>query len=227
MLTGGLSYDHKFSVSGKPIKDELVRTPPRARVHPPRPSISANPRVVINALAATALNVARAPLPPSSAIIRRPVPTPPSSSTQTIKAEAVSKGTDFSGDGTATYVVDKELSAELKVTDKGVAKVSVTKSGLVDGLKTVASVNPSDVAKSLKLANTLLSGDVGVKADVSNCLGGNPKVEASACLNLGDAQVRTTTPPSRGTFLVFFSPNCRQTVAKPSPNARSTIPNIE
>ena len=32
MLTGGLSYDHKFSVSGKPIKDELVRTPPRARV---------------------------------------------------------------------------------------------------------------------------------------------------------------------------------------------------
>ena len=45
VLTGGLSYDHKFSVSGKP-KDELVRTP-RARVHPgPRPSISANPRVM-------------------------------------------------------------------------------------------------------------------------------------------------------------------------------------
>lgn len=127
----------------------------------------------------------------------------------------MSKGTDFSGDGTATYVVDKELSAELKVTDKGVAKVSVTKSGLVDGLKTVASVNPSDVAKSLKLANTLLSGDVGVKADVSNCLGGNPKVEASACLNLGDAQVRTTTPP-RETFLVFFPP--AKPVAKPSPN---------
>ena len=137
----------------------------------------------------------------------------------------MSKGTDFSGDGTATYVVDKELSAELKVTDKGVAKVSVTKTGLVDGLKTVASVNPSDVAKSLKLANTLLSGDVGVKADVSNCLGGNPKVEASACLNLGDAQVRTTTPPSRGTFFVFFFP--AKPVAKPSPNARSTIPNIE
>ena len=124
----------------------------------------------------------------------------------------MSKGTDFSGDGTATYVVDKELSAELKVTDKGVAKVSVTKTGLVDGLKTVASVNPSDVAKSLKLANTLLSGDVGVKADVSNCLGGNPKVEASACLNLGDAQVRTTTPPSRGTFFGFFF--SRQTLAK-------------
>lgn len=128
----------------------------------------------------------------------------------------MSKGTDFSGDGTATYVVDKELSAELKVTDKGVAKVSVTKTGLVDGLKTVASVNPSDVAKSLKLANTLLSGDVGVKADVSNCLGGNPKVEASACLNLGDAQVRTTTPPSRGTFFGFFFPRQtrRQTLAK-------------
>jgi len=101
----------------------------------------------------------------------------------------VSKGNDVSGDGTATYVVDRDLSAELKVTDKGVAKVSVTKSGLVDGLKTVASANPSDVAKSLKLANTLLSGDLGVKTDVSNCLGGNPKVEASACLNLGDAQV--------------------------------------
>ena len=113
--------------------------------------------------------------------------------------------------------MDRDLSAELKVTDKGVAKVSVTKSGLVDGLKTVASANPSDVAKSLKLANTLLSGDLGVKADVSNCLGGNPKVEASACLNLGDAQVRTTTPPR--TRLGFFakpSPNRRQTAAKPS-----------
>ena len=215
MLTGGLSYDHKFSVSGKPIKDELVRTPPRARVHPPRRSISANPRVMPTRQPPGVPRVAsRAP---PSGIHDHPTSPPPSLSTQTIKAEAVSKGTDVSGDGTATYVVDRDLSAELKVTDKGVAKVSVTKSGLVDGLKTVASANPSDVAKSLKLANTLLSGDLGVKADVSNCLGGNPKVEASACLNLGDAQVRTTTPPR--TLLGFFakpSPNRRQTVAKPS-----------
>ena len=128
----------------------------------------------------------------------------------------MSKGTDVTGDGTATYVVDKDLIAELKVTDKGVAKVSVTKSGVVDGLKTVASANLSDVAKSLKFANTLLSGDVGVKADLSNCLGGNPKVEASACLNLGDAQVRTKKEQTTSSsFFPVFSPNRSQTVAKP------------
>jgi hypothetical protein len=59
-----------------------------------------------------------------------------------------------------------------------------------DGLKTVASADPSNLAKSLKVANTLMHGDIGVKADVSNALGGNPKIDASACLNLGDAQVR-------------------------------------
>jgi hypothetical protein len=59
-----------------------------------------------------------------------------------------------------------------------------------DGLKTVASADPSNLAKSLKVANTLMHGDIGVKADVSNALGGNPKMDASACLNLGDAQVR-------------------------------------
>ena len=43
------------------------------------------------------------------------------------------KGSDLTGDATATYVVDKDLSAELKLSDKGAAKVSVTKSGVVDG----------------------------------------------------------------------------------------------
>jgi len=106
-----------------------------------------------------------------------------------VKAESVMKGSDLTGDATATYVVDKDLSAELKLSDKGAAKVSVTKSGVVDGLKTVASADPSNLAKSLKVANTLMHGDIGVKADVSNALGGNPKIDASACLNLGDAQV--------------------------------------
>ena len=130
------------------------------------------------------------------------------------------KGSDLTGDATATYVVDKDLSAELKLSDKGAAKVSVTKSGVVgtfililvrairltgkcvlftDGLKTVASADPSNLAKSLKVANTLMHGDIGVKADVSNALGGNPKIDASACLNLGDAQVRAF-----GHFLVIF-----------------------
>ena len=54
----------------------------------------------------------------------------------------------------------------------------------------MASADPSNLAKSLKVANTLMHGDIGVKADVSNALGGNPKIDASACLNLGDAQVR-------------------------------------
>ena len=68
-----------------------------------------------------------------------------------------------------------------------------------DGLKTVASADPSNLAKSLKVANTLMHGDIGVKADVSNALGGNPKIDASACLNLGDAQVRAF-----GHFLVIW-----------------------
>ena len=166
------------------------------------------------------------------------------------------KGSDLTGDATATYVVDKDLSAELKLSDKGAAKVSVTKSGVVgtfililvrairltgkcvlftDGLKTVASADPSNLAKSLKVANTLMHGDIGVKADVSNALGGNPKIDASACLNLGDAQVRAF-----GHFLVIglfghlsfdviwlfgylvirshCQTNC-QTISKPSPNA--------
>ena len=44
-----------------------------------------------------------------------------------------------------------------------------------------------------------MHGDIGVKADVSNALGGNPKIDASACLNLGDAQVRAF-----GHFLVIW-----------------------
>ena len=63
----------------------------------------------------------------------------------------------------------------------------------------MASADPSNLAKSLKVANTLMHGDIGVKADVSNALGGNPKIDASACLNLGDAQVRAF-----GYFLVIF-----------------------
>jgi hypothetical protein len=68
-----------------------------------------------------------------------------------------------------------------------------------DGLKTVASADPSNLAKSLKVANTLMHGDIGVKADVSNALGGNPKIDASACLNLGDAQVRAF-----GYFVIYL-----------------------
>jgi hypothetical protein len=105
-----------------------------------------------------------------------------------------------------------------------------------DGLKTVASADPSNLAKSLKVANTLMHGDIGVKADVSNALGGNPKIDASACLNLGDAQVRAF-----GHFLVIwlfgylviwlfgylviwlFGP-----VAKPSPNeSPNELPNAD
>ena len=55
----------------------------------------------------------------------------PSIPAQSVKAESVMKGSDLTGDATATYVVDKDLSAELKLSDKGAAKVSVTKSGVV------------------------------------------------------------------------------------------------
>ena len=100
----------------------------------------------------------------------------------------------------------------------------------------MASADPSNLAKSLKVANTLMHGDIGVKADVSNALGGNPKIDASACLNLGDAQVRAF-----GHFLVIwlfgylviwlfgylviwlFGP-----VAKPSPNeSPNELPNAD
>ena len=56
---------------------------------------------------------------------------PPPIPAQSVKAESVMKGSDLTGDATATYVVDKDLSAELKLSDKGAAKVSVTKSGVV------------------------------------------------------------------------------------------------
>ena len=67
-----------------------------------------------------------------------------------------------------------------------------------------------------------MHGDIGVKADVSNALGGNPKIDASACLNLGDAQVRAF-----GHFLVIwlFGPIAKQ-IAKPSPNeSPNELPN--
>ena len=101
----------------------------------------------------------------------------------------------------------------------------------------MASADPSNLAKSLKVANTLMHGDIGVKADVSNALGGNPKIDASACLNLGDAQVRAF-----GHFLVILAPalrrisDCDQNkwlfgpiakqIAKPSPNeSPNELPN--
>ena len=88
----------------------------------------------------------------------------------------------------------------------------------------MASADPSNLAKSLKVANTLMHGDIGVKADVSNALGGNPKIDASACLNLGDAQVRAF-----GHFLVIwlFGSIAKQ-IAKPSPNeSPNELPNAD
>ena len=91
-----------------------------------------------------------------------------------------------------------------------------------DGLKTVASADPSNLAKSLKVANTLMHGDIGVKADVSNALGGNPKIDASACLNLGDAQVRAF-----GHFsVIWLFGSIAKQIAKPSPNeSPNELPN--
>ena len=82
------------------------------------------------------------------------------------------------------------------------------------GLKTVASADPSNLAKSLKVANTLMHGDIGVKADVSNALGGNPKIDASACLNLGDAKVSIWSFFGYSVPLPNKLPNHRQTIAK-------------
>ena len=45
-----------------------------------------------------------------------------------------------------------------------------------------------NAAKTLKIANQLLSGDYGVKADVTN-IASSPKADASVCVNLGDAQI--------------------------------------
>ena len=78
----------------------------------------------------------------------------------------------------------------------------------------MASADPSNLAKSLKVANTLMHGDIGVKADVSNALGGNPKIDASACLNLGDAQVSIWSFFGYSVPLPNKLPNHRQTIAK-------------
>ena len=78
-----------------------------------------------------------------------------------------------------------------------------------------------------------MHGDIGVKADVSNALGGNPKIDASACLNLGDAQVRAFGHLMSFGYLVIwlfgylviwlFGPVAKQ-IAKPSPNE---LPNAD
>ena len=135
---------------------------------------------------------ATSPFPPPSRASLTAFPFIPSSATpfppQSVKAEAVSKGTDVTGSATVNYAVDKDFTADLTVNQDGVVKAVVAHSGIVDGLKTTVTAEPMNLKKSLKIANAFLQGDLGVKADVSGVLG-VPKVDASACYNLGDAQV--------------------------------------
>ena len=89
---------------------------------------------------------------------------------------------------TASYSIDKDFNADLTVNEKGDVKATLAHAGLTDGLKTTVSGEPANLAKTLKIANQYLSGDIGVKADVSGILG-TPKADISALYNAGDFQV--------------------------------------
>ena len=105
-----------------------------------------------------------------------------------LKADLASKGTDFNGTATANFSPASDVAAEVTVSDAGVVKAQAAITGLLDGLKTTVSAEPMNAAKTLKIANQLLSGDYGVKADVTN-IASSPKADASVCVNLGDAQI--------------------------------------
>lgn len=100
----------------------------------------------------------------------------------------MSKGTDVTASATANYAVDKDISADVTVNEKGDVKATLSHAGVVEGLKTTVSGEPANLAKTLKIANAFLSGDVGVKADVSGVLG-TPKADVSMLYNAGDFQV--------------------------------------
>lgn len=84
--------------------------------------------------------------------------------------------------------IDEGFTGEITVNESGDVKGNVAHSGIVDGLKTTISGEPMNLNKTLKIANTLLNGDVGIKTDVSGVLT-TPKVDTSVCYNMGDAQV--------------------------------------
>lgn len=112
---------------------------------------------------------------------RRPRP-------QNFKADVSATGSDFSGSANANVNIDKDITAEVSANESGCVKSSVTHGGVVDGLKTTVSGEPLNIKKTLKIANTLLHGDFGFKADVSGVLA-TPKVDSSVCYNMGDAQI--------------------------------------
>ena len=99
----------------------------------------------------------------------------------------MSKGTDVTASATANYAVGKDVSADVAVNEKGDVKATLSHAGLVEGLKTTVSGEPANAAKTLKIANAYLSGDFGVKADVSGVLGA-PKADVSLLYNGGDFQ---------------------------------------
>ena len=100
----------------------------------------------------------------------------------------MSKGTEVTASATANYAIDKDISADVTVNEKGDVKATLSHAGVVEGLKTTVSGEPANAAKTLKIANAYLSGDFGVKADVSGVLGA-PKADVSLLYNAGDFQV--------------------------------------
>ena len=102
-----------------------------------------------------------------------------------IKGNVAQKGEAITYSGTASYSVDKDLSAEATLSDSGEVKGSITHANLHPGLKATLSGKPLDYA-GWKVATQLKIEDIGVKADLTN-LTTAPKVDGSLCYNLGGA----------------------------------------
>ena len=51
---------------------------------------------------------------------------------------------------TANYAVDKDISADVTVNEKGDVKATLSHAGVLEGLKTAVSGEPANAAKTLK-----------------------------------------------------------------------------
>jgi len=108
------------------------------------------------------------------------------------KFDVTSKGTDVNGSATATYTLEKDVTAEVTVNEAGVVKAALAHGALMKDFKASFTGEPLNINKTLKSSFSLLMSDFGFKADVSGVLT-TPKMDASVCYNAGDVQLGAET----------------------------------
>ena len=125
-MSGGISYDNKLNVSTK-VAGQVRRARPagapvsRARARPAQPKPRETPQT--SALLSRFPRHRRARTPPVS-LLRHP-----RSTSQNVKADLVSKGTEVTASATANYAVDKDISADVTVNEKGDVKATLSHAG--------------------------------------------------------------------------------------------------